>query len=124
VAEQLVDLLHVPRVARERVVGEPGDVHLDALPAERAHHGEEGALLLAEDEDLGRAHALALTRAAGADVPRMSSKSCCMAATWWRMSNTASTRVRAARPMAARRAGSSSSVPSASASAAASRGGT
>src|SRR5262249_5253256 len=114
---QLVHRVHVARPPGDLDGGAPGDVHLDALAAERPDDGQEARVALAEHEDLAPA-AHAGTRDA------TSSKTASMARACPLMSKTSATRVPAARAMAARRAGSSSSATIAAASASGSRGGT
>src|SRR5262245_14566301 len=117
----LVRHTDVSRAPRDLGGRAPGDVHLGALAAERTDDGEEARVALAEHQHLagaGGAHAGARLR------DSTSSKTSSTARAWPSMSKTALTRTRAARDMAARRAGSSSNATMAAASASGSRGGT
>src|SRR5262245_54271685 len=100
-------------------------MHGESAAPERADDREEGAVLLAEDEDLPprAGHAGAPASAETGRDPITSPSSCSTARTWCRMSKTASTRARAAAPIEARSAGSPIRRSIAAARAAGSRGG-
>src|SRR4029453_10302151 len=110
---------HVARAARHLRGRAPRDVHLDTLAPERPDDGQEARVALAEDEHLpggtGIAHAGARPR------DRTSSNTASIACACPRMSKTGAAPVRAARAMAARRAGSFSSATMVVASASGSR---